>query len=360
MKLAFVGEAVSGFGGMETVIQDVIQAFCNNLQNTDCKMFFFCRNDKMDKAWLNGIDYTCSFSNIKLGFLRRAKHINAFSYWLEKNKPDVVVCIDVVSCLYANKARKKVGLNFPVFSWPHFSLDHKKHAECVNYADRHLAISSGIKKQMVAHGVPESAISLIYNPVEPKSIIIPATEMNEQANFIYIGRMKFEGQKRIKDLLEGLSLVEGQWHLHVLGDGSDFEKCKAYGKELNIDKRITWYGWQSKPWEVVRKEIKKVSALLLTSSFEGFPMTLLEAMSYGVPCISANCISGPEDIIQPGINGHMYQPGDIKGLASLLNKYTSGNIELVHDDIPSTISEFYSSTYFDRLNESISSAVLRK
>lgn len=360
MKLAFVGEAVSGFGGMETVIRDVIHLFYSVLPDAECKMFFFCRNDKMDKTWLNGIDYKCSFSNIRLGFLRRAKYINTFSHWLRENKPDVVVCIDVVSCLYAHKARKQVGMNFPVFSWPHFSLDHKKHAECINYADKHLAISSGIKKQMMAHGVPESAISVIYNPVEPKSIIIPPAEMNEQANFIYIGRMKFEGQKRIKDLLEGLSQVEGSWHLHVLGDGSDFEKCKAYSKELNIDGHITWYGWQAKPWEVVQKEIKKVSALLLTSSFEGFPMTLLEAMSYGVPCISANCISGPEDIILPGINGHMYQPGDINGFTSLLNQYASGAIRLVHENIPSTIREFYSSTYFERLKNTILPTVSRR
>lgn len=104
--------------------------------------------------------------------------------------------------------------------------------------------------------------------------------------------MKFEGQKRVKDLLDGLSQAQGDWKLHVLGDGSDFEKCRAYGRELKIDNRIVWHGWQKHPWEVVRQDIKKVSALLLTSSFEGFPMTLLESMSWGIPCISADCVSG--------------------------------------------------------------------
>ncbi|MCV5863741.1 glycosyltransferase, partial [Escherichia coli] len=76
----------------------------------------------------------------------------------------------------------------------------------------------------------------------------------------------------------------------VLGDGSDFEKCQAYGRGLNIDDRIVWYGWQQHPWKLVQQDIKKVSALLLTSSFEGFPMTLLEALSWGIPCISADCV----------------------------------------------------------------------
>ena len=160
MKIAFVGEAVSGFGGMETVIRDVINNFQTEYTGFPCEMFFFCRNDKMDKAWLSGIHYSCSFSNIRLGFLRRAKHIHNFSNWLKKTEPDVVICIDVLSCLFASKARKKSGRDFTIFSWPHFSLDHKKHAECVVWADYHLAISSGIKQQMIARGIDQKDITV--------------------------------------------------------------------------------------------------------------------------------------------------------------------------------------------------------
>ena len=41
-------------------------------------------------------------------------------------------------------------------------------------------------------------------------------------------------------------------------------------------------------------------------------------MSWGIPCISADCVSGPGDIIQPDVNGHLYQPGDIAGFVTLL------------------------------------------
>ena len=61
MKIAFIGEAVSGFGGMETVIRDVITTF--RQQHIQSEIFFFCRNDKMDKGWLEGIasreTYSC-------------------------------------------------------------------------------------------------------------------------------------------------------------------------------------------------------------------------------------------------------------------------------------------------------------
>lgn len=359
MKIAFVGEAVSGFGGMETVIRDVINYFQTEHSDIQCKMFFFCRNDKMDKAWLNGINYSCSFSAIRLGFLRRAKHIHTFSRWLKKTEPDVVICIDVLSCLFASKARKKSGLDFTIFSWPHFSLDHKKHAECVSAADYHLAISSGIKQQMIARGIDQKNITVVYNPVSRKSNIIPQPEEGQPAVFLYVGRMKFEGQKRIKDLLDGVSRAEGRWHLHVIGDGSDFQKCQDYGRKLGIADRITWHGWQVAPWQVVQNEIKNVSALLLTSSFEGFGMVILEAMSYGIPCISSDCMSGPRDMIQPGINGDLYPPGDIDRFVSLLNQTISKEAKYNSNLIPATINKFYDDVYFQNLNSTIYSKLIK-
>lgn len=353
MKIAFVGEAVSGFGGMETVLKGVISYFQDKEQPDECKMYFFCRNDKMDKTWLKGIQYECSTSNIRLAALRRAKHIFKFSQWLRKNKPDIVICFDTISCLLVNKARKKTAQNFVIFSWPHFSLNHKKHANCIVYADHHLAISSGIKKQMMARGISEQDISLVYNPVSRKNVIINAPTAEEIPTFLYVGRMKMEGQKRIKDLLEGLAGIKQPWKLHVIGDGSDFERCQDYGRKLNINERITWHGWQSDPWMLVQTDIKKVSALLLTSSFEGFPMTLLEAMSFGIPCISSDCESGPADIVKNGINGYLYPPGDVPALTEVAMLFINDSKQFRHETIPSTIECYYDEVYFFKLKDII-------
>lgn len=353
MKITFVGEAVSGFGGMETVIKNVISTLQGKCQPDECSVFFFCRNDKMDKDWLHGINVEYSFANQKITFFRRRKLVSDFSKWLQEHNPDIIICIDVLSCLLASKARMKSGINFKLFSWPHFSLDHKKHAENIVYADHHLAISSGIKRQMIARGVPEDSISLIYNPVSRKEVTIPSPGKEEITTFLYIGRMKFEGQKRIKDLLDGLSNVNGKWKLHAIGDGSDFVKCQNYAQELNIDNHITWHGWQSDPWSLVRNEIRYVSALLLTSSFEGFPMTLLEAMSYGIPCISSDCESGPEDIVKNSINGFLYPPGNLTEFTMLLNKIISEPLTMSANEIKESISGFYDSVYYKNMNETI-------
>ena len=56
---------------------------------------------------------------------------------------------------------------------------------------------------------------------------------------------------------------------------------------------ITWHGWVDKPWE----KINSASCTLLLSKFEGFPMVILESLSYGIPVISSDCPTGPEDLI---------------------------------------------------------------
>lgn len=360
MKITFVGEAVSGFGGMETVIKNVISTLQNKYYYAECSIFFFCRNDKMDKSWLHGINAEYSFANQKITFLRRMRQVSDFSKWLQKNTPDAIICFDVLSCLLVSKARIKSCTNFDILSWPHFSLDHKKHAENIIYADYHLAISSGIKRQMMMRGVSEDLISLIYNPVSRKAVTIPQPDKEEEvATFLYIGRMKFEGQKRVKDLLDGLSNTNGKWKLHVIGDGSDFVKCQNYAQQINISSNIIWHGWQLDPWTLVKNEIKYVSALLLTSSFEGFPMTLLEAMSYGIPCISSDCESGPQDIIKNGVNGFLYPPGNLDEFTILLNKIIAKSITISSQDIKESISEFYDSIYYENINKAIQSVVYK-
>src|SRR5690606_970859 len=346
MKVVFVGEAVSGFGGIETVIRTLVRCFREDPEPVDCAIFFFCRDERMDKGWLAGIDTGYSHSRNRIAFLRNRTHERRFARYLREQRPDVVISIDPIACLLAKRARQRAGLTFPLFSWVHFSLEHKKHADCIVHADYHLAISSGIKAQIAARGVDPQRIFTVFNPVERQAHTIPRTQPGEECVFLYVGRMKFEGQKRIKDLLDALSQVTGEWRLHVVGDGSDMERCQAYGRELGIDDRIVWHGWQADPWQYVRERIGAVSALLLTSAFEGFGMSLVEAMSYGIYCISSDCPWGPADIVREGVNGRLYVPGNLQCLQAILQELVDRGVLVDQGRVKKSINGFYVMDYY--------------
>ena len=242
-------------------------------------------------------------------------------------------------------------LQIPLFSWVHYSLNHKKHPECVLFADYHLAISSGIKEQLIAKGVNAARIFTIFNPVSPSNITISRPQFNEPKSFIYVGRMKFEGQKMLKNMLDAFAHVEGNWILHMIGNGSDIKICQDYAVNLGINDQVQWHGWQKSPWEYIEKNISTVSAFLLTSKFEGLPMTLLEAMSFGIYCVSSDCPSGPADIIQNDINGKLYPVGDLAALQAELNEIVGGKTLPSSEQIKSSIEQFYDETYYRNVKQ---------
>jgi GalNAc-alpha-(1->4)-GalNAc-alpha-(1->3)-diNAcBac-PP-undecaprenol alpha-1,4-N-acetyl-D-galactosaminyltransferase len=64
-----------------------------------------------------------------------------------------------------------------------------------------------------------------------------------------------------------------------------------------------------------------------SSLYEGFPNALIEAMHFGLPCISTDCPTGPSELIANGINGYLIPLNGEKAMAEKLN-YLMGNEEM--------------------------------
>ena len=100
------------------------------------------------------------------------------------------------------------------------------------------------------------------------------------------------------------------WELHLVGNGNLKDE---------INKKIVTLGLQEyikilPPIQNVEKYYKSSSVFMLTSHSEGFGMVLLEAISFGLPCISYDCPSGPRDIIENEVNGYLISMDDFNAL----------------------------------------------
>ena len=80
--------------------------------------------------------------------------------------------------------------------------------------------------------------------------------------------------------------------LIIMGDGT-FDEYRKLAQELGIGEHVFFTGVMKKPFPL----LKKASAYALTSSMEGFPNALVEAMALGVPAIASDCMTGPAEII---------------------------------------------------------------
>ncbi|GGL50666.1 glycosyltransferase [Sporolactobacillus putidus] len=343
-KIIIVTQYLSGLGGTETVLRNAVMQI--NKRSDVYKAQLYLLGGSGDTEWLTGLPFDTYTSDLNNRLFRVYNKFHALYQYLKKEQPSIVISIDtklIRGCFICRKFLKK---KFPIISWMHFSLFHEPlvDVKLLPYADFHFCISSGIAKQMESLGITPSTLYTIYNPVSCTSSII--TRPEGKVNFIYIGRIWFEKQKRMKDLLTALSKVSGNWQLNVYGDGEDSIVCKEFAKQVGIQDKIIWHGWVKDAWS----DINQATALLLTSAYEGFPMVLAEAISRGVYCISSDCETGPSELIKQNVNGELFQPGDLSSLQKILQDMVTGEKTLPDQKkIKDSIEFLYADHYYHRL-----------
>lgn len=65
----------------------------------------------------------------------------------------------------------------------------------------------------------------------------------------------------------------------------------------------------------------------ISSVYEGFPMVILEAQSYGLPVISFDCKTGPKDLIENNKTGFLVKDGNVEDLAQKMLEFTRNEKE---------------------------------
>lgn len=169
-------------------------------------------------------------------------------------------------------------------------------------------------------------LTAVTKYVIPNSVkIVKNNQYNVNADgLVFVGFI--EKKKGVFDLIEAFSSLPEirKYCLHICGTG-DVDMLKKRISELDIEDRVKVHGWVS---EEERNEIFKESKLfILPSYFEALPMSLLEAMSYGVPVIVTNVGSIPE-VVSNSENGIIVEPGDPDGLGKAMISLLSDNKRL--------------------------------
>lgn len=152
-------------------------------------------------------------------------------------------------------------------------------------------------------------ISVIPNANSFESTEIAALQ-NKQA--IAVGR--YDYQKGFEDLINIWELVHQQepaWKLNIYGKGELQSKFEQMINERNLEASIQLCS----PIKDIQNAYLSSSMCLLTSRYEGLPMTLLEAQACGLPLVAYACKCGPKDIIQDDVNGYLIEEGDQKSMA---------------------------------------------
>lgn len=131
-----------------------------------------------------------------------------------------------------------------------------------------------------------------------------------------VGRM--DAGKGFDILIKAFSRVADAmpgWDLVILGDGPQREVLERERTQQGLDGRVFMPGRAGN----MQEWYSRADLFVLSSRYEGFPNTLVEAMASGCAAVSFDCDTGPRDIIQHGSDGLLVHPvGDALALADAL------------------------------------------
>ena len=175
---------------------------------------------------------------------------------------------------------------------------------CVCNKDEEYAILNSITQKSKLTVMHNGVFKSIYSKVLESKI--------NKLKLITIAR--FEYPKDYETLFYSLSLIKDlNWELTIIGNGPGLESMKLKAKNLSIYERLIFKGLVKD----VDKYLSISDVFILSSYSEGFPRSILQAMSNKLPIIASN-VGGVVESVCHEENGYLFQPGDQKKLAEYI------------------------------------------
>jgi glycosyltransferase involved in cell wall biosynthesis len=180
--------------------------------------------------------------------------------------------------------------------------------------------SSYLRYLAISWGVARERVSVLPNPAPALPSLPPREELKRElglngATLAFAGRLT--AQKALGRALEAVAQADGVV-LVIAGDGPDRGPLEDRVRELGLADRVRFLGPQ--PRERVVELFHAADATILSSSWENFPHTVVEALAVGTPVL-AMAAGGVAEVVSDGVNGLLVPAGDTQALGEAVRRY---------------------------------------
>jgi len=199
---------------------------------------------------------------------------------------------------------------------------------------RVVTVSTALRQSLVG-GLPwgRKRISFCPNAVITEQLFqasrAPLLAGLPEAYWLGLGRLT--QQKGFDLLLDAYALALQQRTLPdlvIAGDGPMRDALKAQAQRLGIARRVHFTGYLSNPYPLLRN----ARLFILSSTHEGMPTVLIEALALGTPVLASDCETGPRELLDNGQLGLLVKVNDVPALADgMLQSLTSRDDAMPHE-----------------------------
>jgi glycosyltransferase involved in cell wall biosynthesis len=180
--------------------------------------------------------------------------------------------------------------------------------------------SSYLRELAMGWGVAPERVSVLPNPAPAMPELRPRDELRRTfgvngATLAFAGRLT--AQKSLERALEAVAGAEDV-QLVIAGDGPDRMQLEERARELGIAGRVSFLGAQ--PRERIVELFHAADAAILSSSWENFPHTVVEALAAGTPVLAMEA-GGVAEVVRDEENGLLVPAGDTAALRDAVRRY---------------------------------------
>lgn len=256
---------------------------------------------------------------------RDARAVSQMTALLRRIRPDLVHAHTTKAGLVARAAAWRCGIPsiFTAHSWAFsdgVSLAWKVMGVPTEWiasrlSSRVINVSEANRNLALRYGLPARRMVTVHNGI-PDGPLVAEPGKNDSPEVVMVAR--FARQKHHELLLEAFAGVAEPATLTLIGDGPTRGAMQELVAKLGITSRVRFAGER----QDVAQMLGQADVFALASRWEGFPLSILEAMRTGLPVIASD-VGGSREAVAEGVSGFLVERDDVAGFRAALQKLCS-------------------------------------
>ena len=333
LKIAYIVSSCSS-GGAELLVKRLCEAIAE--EDIRIQIWVMCRaRDSVPDCPKEILDFEAAYisdlqkRNVEVLFLEKRKNKDRFKCCLSIRKyyrafrPDIVHAHSEICSFYATLAL--TGMKCRLIQTIHSSkifhpvLIKRYLARRIN---TFVSISDEATVSMLQAGIPGEKITLVNNGIDLLLYNYPERKFDRKpVKLIAVGRLELEKDypfllRSFRKAIERLSAEYNERQLpmlDIIGTGSKKAELKSLIEHMKLNSYVHLCGLRND----IPEQLKVADLYVMSSSFEGLSLALIEAAASGLPIIATD-VGSNRKIVHPGINGLLVEYGNVEKFAQAI------------------------------------------